>query len=42
MGGGGIAKIENVNDHIDLIYQKMASPLDILNTIRYELENQEN
>ena len=38
----GIAKIENVNDHIDLIYQKMASPLDILNTIRYELENQEN
>lgn len=38
----GVAKIENVNDHIDLIYQKMASPLDILNTIRYELENQEN
>lgn len=35
-------KIENVNDHLDLIYQKMASPLDILNTIRYELENQEN
>lgn len=38
----GVAKIENVNDHIDLIYQKMASPLDILNTIRYELENQES
>lgn len=35
-------KIENVNDHLDLIYQKMASPLDILNTIRYDLENQEN
>lgn len=38
----GVAKIENVNDHIDFIYQKMASPLDILNTIRYDLENQEN
>jgi predicted ATP-dependent endonuclease of OLD family len=33
-------KMENVTDNIELIYQKMATPVQILDTLRYELNNQ--
>lgn len=36
---GAVAKMENVTDHIDAIYKKMASPIQILDTLRYELNN---
>lgn len=37
---GNVAVMENVTDHIDLIYKKMASPIQMLDTLRYELNNQ--
>ncbi|WP_270556605.1 AAA family ATPase [Dorea amylophila] len=33
------AVMENVTDNIDLIYKKMASPIQMLDTLRYELNN---
>ena len=36
---GAVAKMENVTDHIDASYKKMASPIQILDTLRYELNN---
>ena len=33
--------ITNVNDNIEMIYQKMSSPIQELETLRYELNNQE-
>ena len=36
---GAVAKMENVTDHIDAIYKKMASPIQLLDTLRYELNN---
>lgn len=35
----GWAKLENVSENIDKIYQMMASPIQILDTLRYELNN---
>lgn len=37
---GDAAVMENVTDHIDLVYKKMASPIQMLDTLRYELNNQ--
>lgn len=37
---GDMAILDNVTDHIDLIYKKMASPVQMLDTLRYELNNQ--
>lgn len=37
---GDVAVMENVTDHIDVIYKKMASPIQMLDTLRYELNNQ--
>lgn len=34
------AIIERVTDNIDLIYKKMASPIQVLDTLRHELNNQ--
>ena len=31
--------IDNVTDNIDLIYKKMATPIQMLDTLRYELNN---
>ena len=36
---GNVAVMENVSDHIDMIYKKMASPIQMLDTLRYELNN---
>ena len=36
---GAVANMENVTDHIDAIYKKMASPIQILDTLRYEINN---
>ena len=35
---GGI-QIEDVGDSVEQIYQKMVSPIELLDTLRYELEN---
>lgn len=35
----GQIKINNVTDNIDLIYKKMASPVQMLDSLRYELNN---
>lgn len=32
-------KMEKVTDNIDKIYKKMASPIEVLDTLRYELNN---
>lgn len=32
-------KMDNVTDKLDLIYSKMASPIQVLETLRYELNN---
>ena len=32
--------MEDVTDHIDSIYKKMASPIQVLDSLRYELNNQ--
>lgn len=32
-------RMENVTENIDMIYKKMASPIQILDTLRYELNN---
>lgn len=37
---GNTVKMDDVTRKIDLIYQKMASPIQMLNTLRYELNNQ--
>lgn len=37
---GNAAVMENVSDHIDMIYTKMASPIQMLDTLRHELNNQ--
>lgn len=34
-----VVRMECVNDHIESIYEKMASPIQILDTLRYELNN---
>ena len=34
-----MSKMEIVTDNIDLIYKKMASPIQILDSLRYELNN---
>jgi len=31
--------MQRVTDNIDLIYKKMASPIQMLDTLRYELNN---
>ena len=36
----GWAAMEDVTDHIDSIYKKMASPIQVLDSLRYELNNQ--
>lgn len=36
---GAAVKMEYVTDNIDLIYKKMASPIQMLDTLRYELNN---
>ena len=35
----GRATMEQVTDNIDKIYGKMSTPLDYLDTLRYELNN---
>lgn len=35
----GIVKMELVSDKIDMIYKKMASPIQMLDSLRYELNN---
>lgn len=35
----GWAKMENVTENLELVYQKMATPVQILDTMRYELNN---
>ena len=35
-------KMEKVTDNIDKIYKKMASPIEVLDTLRYELNNNQN
>lgn len=37
---GNVAVMENVTDQIDMIYKKMASPIQMLDTLRHELNNQ--
>lgn len=34
-----VVTIDNVTDNIDLIYKKMATPIQMLDTLRYELNN---
>ena len=34
-----MVKMEHVSDHIESIYRKMVSPVQILDTLRYELNN---
>ena len=36
---GNMVTIDNVTDNIDLIYKKMATPIQMLDTLRYELNN---
>lgn len=36
---GNTVKMENVTNSIDLIYKKMASPIQMLDNLRYELNN---
>ena len=36
---GNAVTMENVTEKIDLIYKKMASPVQMLDTLRYELNN---
>ena len=36
---GNTVKMSCVSDHIESIYEKMASPIQILDTLRYELNN---